>query len=139
MGVRFGDGTSGSAPRRRAAPNRYRCASCDAPIATEHVLRIEAERTKGGTSTSPTRGTSGYMLITHLCPCSTLVLTSRWYRSYEAFVALFGRGVDLPYETPFRPAMVPDDHPALAAWRWELEQIVDVDDFLYWLEHRRTV
>jgi hypothetical protein len=50
---------------------------------------------------------------------------------------MFGRGISLPYESPFRPTDVADEDPLVAAWRWELEQAVDVDDLLYWLEHRR--
>jgi hypothetical protein len=123
------------------APDRYCCAGCDEPIATERVIRIEAERSPArGVPRSTAGGArvpTGYMLITHVCACSSLALTSRRYRSYEAFVAMFGRGVSLPYEAPFRPAVVPDDDPSLLAWRWELQQTLDVDDFLYWLEHRR--
>lgn len=120
-------------------PDRYCCSNCDDPIATEQVIRIEAERRRGPGNGGTTGGTSGYMLITHLCPCSRLALTSRRYRSYKAFVAMFGRGVNLPYDTPFRPALVAEDEPSVLAWRWELEQTVDVEDFLYWLKHRPPV
>ena len=124
-------------PMGPIAPDRYRCSNCDEAIATERVIRIEAERGRGPGNAVTGRGTTGYMLITHVCPCSPLAMTSRRYRSYKAFVAMFGRGVNLPYESPFQPALVAEDDPALLAWRWELEQTVDVEDFLYWLEHHR--
>ena len=120
----------------QSSPDRYRCANCEEPIATEHVLRIEAERRRLPDRPA-LRGTTGYMLITHLCPCSSLALTSRRYRSYDAFVAMFGRGVNLPYESPFHPAVVAEDDRTVMAWRWELEQTPDVEELLYWLEHRR--
>jgi hypothetical protein len=118
-------------------PDRYRCSNCDQPIVTELVLRIDAERAPRREDDRPSRAT-GYLLISHLCACSPLALTSRRYRSYPAFVAMFGRGVSLPYESPFRPTLVPVDDPMLVGWRWELEQIDDVDELLYWLEHRRS-
>lgn len=125
-------------PMGPVPPARYRCASCEEPIATERVIRIEAEPGRASGKTPSGRGTSGFMLITHVCPCSPLALTTRRYRSYKAFVAMFGRGVNLPYESPFRPAVIADDHPSVLAWRWELGQTVDIEDFLYWLEHRRS-
>lgn len=134
-------GTVGKDPGALATPDppdRYCCSNCDEPIETEHVIRIEAEKGRGPGTTPATRGTTGYMLITHLCPCSLLALTSRRYRSYKAFVAMFGRGVTLPYQSPFRPAVVDPDHAIVRAWRWELEQTTDVEDFLFWLEHRRS-
>ncbi len=131
------EGKTRAGPATPAAPDRYCCANCEKPIATEHVIRIVAERGRGGANTVAMARSTGYMLITHVCPCSSLALTSRRYRSYNAFVALFGRGVNLPYESPFRPVVVADDDPAVRAWRWELEQTEDVEDFLYWLEHRR--
>lgn len=76
---------------------------------------------------------TGYMLITHHCPCSKLLLTSRRRASYPAFVALFGKGIRLPYESPFHIHEVADDDPLLVRWRWELEQTEGVDEFLRWL------
>ena len=131
------DDGSDAVPTTPTVPDRYSCSSCDAPIATELVVKIEAERRTGRGAALSTSGTTGFMLITHHCPCSPLVITTRRYRSYAAFVALFGRGVSLPYESPFRPADVAEDDPEMARWRWELEQTADAEDFLYWLEHNR--
>ncbi len=118
-------------------PPRYRCSNCDEPIANESVIRIEAENGRVRAGAFSAQGTTGYLLITHLCQCSPLALTTRRYRSYQAFVAMFGHGICLPYESPFQPTVVDDDDPLVMAWRWELEQTRDMDEFLSWLEHRR--
>ena len=119
----------------------FLCAGCEKPILTEHVLRIEAEAEAGngrGGGTAKRGSHTGYMLITHHCPCSSLLIRTRRYGSYAAFVAMFGRGVRLPYESPFRLTDVADDDPLLVRWRWELEQTADADEFLLWLQaHRR--
>ena len=137
-GTRGTGGKDPGAPAVPEPPERFCCSNCDEPIAAEHVIRIEAEKGRRAGSTPPTRGTTGYMLITHLCPCSPLALTSRRYRSYKAFVGMFGRGVTLPYQSPFQPAVVAPDDALVRAWRWELEQTTDFEDFLFWLEHRRS-
>lgn len=111
----------------------YLCAHCDRPIETEWVVSIEAERVDAGSRPVALERNTGYMLITHHCPCSKLVLTSRRRGSYPGFVALFGKGVRLPYVSPFHLREVDDDDPLLVRWRWELEQTADVEEFLDWL------
>jgi hypothetical protein len=131
------DAASAEGAGAPSAPDQYCCSSCERPIATELVIRIDPERRPAPGGRSWLSGTTGYMLIAHLCACCPLILTSRRYRSYEAFVAMFGKGVSLPYESPFKPAEVSDDDPPMIRWRWELEQTSDADEFLYWLEHHQ--
>ena len=135
---RKGSSEEGGEAEGPITPDRYCCSHCEQPIPAELVIRIEAERGRAPGNSGVTRGATGYMLITHVCACSSLALTSRRYRSYKAFLTMFGHGVNLPYQSPFRPEIVGEDHAALQSWRWELEQTTDVEDFLYWLEHRRS-
>lgn len=96
-------------------------------------MRIEAERLDPGSRPVALERNTGYMLITHHCPCSRLLLTSRRPASYPGFIALFGKGIRLPYVSPFELQEIADDDPLLVRWRWELEQTEHVDEFLGWL------
>ncbi len=119
------------------AAGRYLCSNCESEIRTEKVLRIESERRWALESGAAARRRTGFVLVTHHCSCSTGLLTSRRPASYEAFVALFGRGVRLPYLSPFAIIDLRDDDPLLRRWRWELEQVTGVDDFVLWVDAER--
>lgn len=127
---------AGPAPEPDAC---FLCSNCGRPLAPERVVRIDAERRwsseQGGAGTRRRR--TGFVVVTHHCSCSTRVVMSRRCASYEAYVALFGRGVRLPYVTPFTWADVPDGDPRLGRWRFELGLVDGVDDFVLWVEAER--
>lgn len=126
-----------SGRRPEAGGDRYRCSTCGRAIATEHVVRIDAERRWASDAGASRKRRTGFVLISHRCPCSAHVLISRRAASYAAFVALFGRGVRLPYESPFAVIDLRDDDPLVCRWRWELEQVTDVGDFVLWTDAER--
>lgn len=120
------------------AGGRYLCSNCESDIVTEKVVRIESERRwvleRGGVAR---RQRTGFVLITHHCSCSAGPLTSRRRASYSGFVALFGRGVRLPYASPFAVIDLRDDDPLLRRWRWEVAQVTGVDEFVFWVDAER--
>lgn len=116
---------------------RYRCTNCGRAIATEGVVRIDLERRWALESEGAKRRRTGFVLIVHHCACSSRLLTSRRYASFPGFVALFGRGVRLPYVSPFAVIDLRDDDPRLRRWRFEIEQVAGVDDLLLWIDAER--
>lgn len=64
-------------------------------------------------------------------------MVSRRLSSYEAFVAMFGSGVALPYVSPFRVIDLRDDDPVVGRWRWELDTVEGVADFVLWVDAER--
>ena len=116
---------------------RYRCTNCGRVILTEDVVRIDAERRWSLDARPSGRRRTGFVLVAHRCACSRRVLTSRLSSSYPAFVSLFGRGVRLPYVSPFRVIDLRDDDPLVRRWRWELEHLEGVDDFVLWADAER--
>jgi hypothetical protein len=140
---------SGPDPEERSAPaagpagarpegdERYRCSNCGRAIETLDVVRIDGEHRWAIDFGASSRRRTGYVLITHRCPCSARVVVSRRYGSYAAYLALFGRGMRLPYVSPFRVIDLRDDDPAVTRWRWELEQVDTVDDFVLWVDAER--
>lgn len=141
LGARGGtpepDDRPATAGRSPAAEERYRCSNCSREMETEDVVRIDVEHRWAIDFGSSKRRRTGYVLLTHRCPCSQRPVVSRRYGSYDAYVALFGRGVRLPYVSPFRIIDLRDDDPLVRRWRWELEQADTVDDFVLWVDAER--
>ena len=135
-------GGSGSArePDDRCAPeadDRYRCSNCGRTIETEDVVRIDGEHRWAIDFGAGKRRRTGYVLITHRCPCSQRAVVTRRFGTYAAYLALFGRGVRLPYVSPFRIVDLRDDDPLVRRWRWELDHVDTVDDFVLWIDAER--
>lgn len=131
-------------PDERSAPaarpggdDRYRCSNCGRTIETVDVVRIDGEHRWAVDLGSSARRRTGYVLITHRCPCSRDAVVSRRHGSYAAYVALFGRGVRLPYVSPFRVIDLRDDDPVVTRWRWELDHVDTVGDFVLWVDAER--
>lgn len=116
---------------------RYRCSNCGRLIRTEDVIRIDGEHRWAIDFGASKRRRTGYVLISHRCPCSERVVVSRRRGTYAAYVALFGQGVRLPYVSPLRVVDLRDDDPLVTRWRWELEHVDTVDDFLLWVDAER--
>ena len=129
-------GPEGTGPAP-ATEDRYRCSNCGRVIRTEDVIRIDGEHRWAIDYGASKRRRTGYVLISHRCACSRQVVVSRRYGSFAAYVALFGRGVRLPYVSPLRMIDLHDDDPLVARWRWELEQVDTVDDFVLWVDAER--
>ena len=105
----------------------FRCSACARPLELEEIVATDAERGDDGVT--------GYVLFRHHCACSPgKVRTSRSWATHAAFVALFGSQPWLPYRSPFQYQAVAHDHPDLARWRWELDQVADVEEFILFLD-----
>ena len=128
---------SGRSGRPASEDERYRCANCGRVIGTEDVVRIDAERRWSLDAGPSGRRRTGFVLVAHRCACSRRVLTSRLCGSYAAFVWLFGRGVRLPYVSPFRVIDLRDEDPLVRRWRFELALLEGVDDFVLWVDAER--
>ena|SRR5437588_13113357 len=101
----------------------YCCTGCAQLLVLERVLSADIERDEG-TAT-------GYILFRHFCDCRPgAARVSRRWGSYPSFLALFGAMPPLPYQAPFDWQQVPEDEPSLARWRWELDHVADVDEFM---------
>ena len=124
-------------PFAPAADDRYRCSNCERALETEDVVRIDGEHRWALDFGAGTRRRTGYVLITHRCPCSGRLVVSRRYGTYPAYLALFGKGVRLPYVSPFRVVDLRDDDPLVRRWRWELGHVDTVDDFVLWVDAER--
>ncbi len=123
--------TRGVERRRQLSPGvvdtAYRCAKCGTALELERVVSVEVERGDDGVT--------GYVVFVHHCPCTPVgLLATRAWATHAAFVALFGQQPWLPYRAPFRYGAVTDDHPVVARWRWELEQVADSREFLLFLD-----
>lgn len=116
-------------PASPAAPYHFTCEGCDRPLELEAVRRADAERVDGAIN--------GYVLFDHECPCSPGVRTTRTWGSFPAFLTLFGRMPRLPYRSPFRSTPVADDAPSVLRWRWELDQVVDAEELLLYIDDAR--
>ena len=116
---------------------RFVCSNCGRPLSVERVVRIDAERRWAVETGAARRRRTGFVVITHHCDCAAQPVSSRRCASYEAFVALFGRGVRLPYVAPFAYVELTDGDPRLGRWRFELELVAGVDDFELWLAAER--
>lgn len=127
----------GDGARPPATDERYRCSHCGRAVETEDVVRIDAEHRWSADGGAPKRRRTGYVLVAHRCPCSARVVVSRRPATYAGFVALFGRGVRLPYLAPFTAVELGDDDPLLRRWRWELDQVDGVEDFVMWVDAER--
>jgi hypothetical protein len=115
----------------------FRCSNCGLVLRPERVVRIDAERRWAMESGDTRRRRTGFVVIAHHCSCSGRPVMSRRCASYEAFVALFGHGVRLPYVSPFALADVTEDDPRLRRWQFDLDLVEGVDDFVLWLEAER--
>jgi hypothetical protein len=134
------EGPAGKAPDDLQPPEPdgcFRCSNCRRPLVAELVVRIEPERRWAAEGAGARRRRTGFVLVTHHCACSARVVMSRRRAGYDAYLALFGRGVRLPYVTPFVWAEVPDDDQRLERWRFELDLVESVDDFVLWVEAER--
>lgn len=124
-------------PYAPGAGDRYRCSNCGRALEVEDVVRIDGEQRWAVDFGAGRRRRTGYVLITHLCRCSRRPVVSRRHGSYAAYVALFGRGVRLPYVSPFRVVDLRDDDPLVRRWRWELDLVDNVGDFVLWIDAER--
>lgn len=61
-------------------------------------------------------------------------MVTRRHGAYAAYLALFGRSVRLPYVSPFRVIDLRGDDPLVRRWRWELDHVDTVDDFVLWID-----
>lgn len=105
----------------------YTCWQCSRPLELEKVLSAEAEEAD--------KALTGYVVFQHLCACDpSAVQVSRMWGSYPAFLALFGTQPALPYTAPFAWQAVTEDDPTVSRWRWELAQVVDVGEFMLFLD-----
>lgn len=108
----------------------FGCSKCGRPIELERVLAADAER-RG-------HAVTGYVVFRHSCACTPVgTRASRTWGTHAAFCSLFGAQPWLPYRSPFSFQPVADDHPLAVRWRWELDQMADVDELLLFLDDAR--
>ncbi len=109
----------------------FRCSECRRALELERVAAADIERDDNGVT--------GWVVFTHQCACRPgHLIVSRAWATHPAFVDLFGSQPWLPYRAPFAYAVVADDEPVLARWRWELAQVVDADELLLFVDDART-
>jgi hypothetical protein len=123
------------AVKRRSRPleessERFRCSRCAVPIPLERVAAVDVERTR--------HVVTGYVVLRHACVCTPAgTRSTRSWATHAALCGLFGSQPWLPYRTPFRYRVVTEDDREVRRWRWELDEIADVDEFVLFLDDGR--
>lgn len=119
-----------SSPAVTAMGGVFACDRCQRRLDLERLRFADAERVDGTIN--------GYVIFEHSCVCEEGVRVTRAWGSFPAFLALFGKMPRLPFRSPFRLTDVPDDATQLVRWQWELDQVVDADEFLLFLDDARN-
>lgn len=102
----------------------YVCSKCGDDLACERVIEVTGVG-------NPWAGSVNKLIIRHTCPCAPGREIMAHYSPSPALLRRLLPGfTGLPYRSPFNHREVPEDDPLMVRWRWELEQLRDVEEFL---------